>query len=125
MLEPGERWVFPSAEERPEVQELGVVRWRPLGEEPIFWLLPALWPSRRQRCWVPDLSPPMMASVCVHGQGVGATWESFKVEAWPEDQSERGGGDGGGGLSVWSAGTAAGPACALRGRLSGLRLCWR
>lgn len=83
VLEPGERWVFPSAEELPEVQVLGVDRWRPLGEEPIFWLLPALWPSPH-RCWVPDRLPRMMASVCVQGQGAGARWESVKVEAWPD-----------------------------------------
>lgn len=41
VLEPGERWVFPSAEELPEGQALAVDGWRPLGEDPLTVLLPA------------------------------------------------------------------------------------
>jgi len=63
VLEPGERWVFPSSEELPEVQVLAADGWRPLGEDPMTWLLPAVWPAQH-RCWVPDRLPRMSTSVC-------------------------------------------------------------
>ena len=62
VLEPGERWVFPSAEEPPEMQTLALDRWTPLGEDPLTWLLPAVWPSQH-RCWVPNRLPRMSISV--------------------------------------------------------------
>lgn len=61
-LEPGERWVSPSAEELPEVQALTVDGWRPLGEDPMTVVLPAVWPARH-RCWVPDRLPRMSTTV--------------------------------------------------------------
>ena len=63
-LEPGERWVFPSAEELPEVQVLAADGWRPLGQDPMTVLLPAVWPAQH-RCWVPDRLPRMSTSVCL------------------------------------------------------------
>ncbi len=83
VLEPGERWVDPSADELPEVQALAPDGWRPLVEDGMSWLLPALWPSRH-RCWVPDRLPRMMTSVRIQGLGIGAQSEIRTVEAWSE-----------------------------------------
>ena len=85
VLEPGERWVFPSAEELPEVQALVLDGWSPLGEDPMMKLLPAVWPSQH-RCWVPDRLPrlSMSASPPEPGQG-GAVWSSMvTAEAAPD-----------------------------------------
>jgi hypothetical protein len=76
VLEPGERWVFPSAEELPEVQVLAVDGWRPLGEDPMTVLLPAVWPSQH-RCWVPYRLPRMSTSVCLPDL-------RQRVQGWPE-----------------------------------------
>jgi len=76
VLEPGERWVFPSAEELPEVQVLAAHGWRPLGEDPMTRLLPAVWPAQH-RCWVPDRLPRMSTSVCPPDM-------RQRVQAWPE-----------------------------------------
>ena len=63
VLEPGERWEDASAEDLPEVQALVPDGWRPLDEDPLTELLPAVWPPRH-RCWVPDRMPKLMSWVC-------------------------------------------------------------
>ncbi|MEO8518074.1 MAG: hypothetical protein ABI438_02755 [Dermatophilaceae bacterium] len=76
VLEPGESWMFPAAEELPEVQVLAVDGWRPLVDSPMTWLLPAVWPSQH-RCWVPDRLPRMSMSFCLPDR-------QQIVSAWPE-----------------------------------------
>jgi hypothetical protein len=74
VLEPGEKWVFPSAVELPEVQALAASGWSPLGEYPITRLLPAVWPAQH-RCWVRDRLPKLSMSASQPDPGQsGAVW---------------------------------------------------
>ncbi len=82
MLEPGELWEDPQAEELPEVQALAADGWRPLGEDPMVQMLPALWPSQH-RCWVPDRLPRMMTSVCQQW-GEPAPSKRATLQPWSE-----------------------------------------
>ncbi len=61
MVVDGEDWDSPGVEALPEVAALIEQGWRPVGSDPRYSLLPAVWPTEL-RCWLPDRMPKVYSS---------------------------------------------------------------
>jgi hypothetical protein len=72
-LPSGERFVYPRAEDLPEVAELVAGGWRVAEPSPMWSFLPAAWPPSL-RCWVPDRLPRFSRSTLDRGSTVIIPW---------------------------------------------------